>query len=54
MTTKSNLRFLLALGNKKVIVLKNAESVNIYSNCNPLQEKNRVAIERISNAITVK
>lgn len=54
MTTKTNLRFLLALGNKKVIVLKDAETLSVYSDVSAEAEKHRLAVERISSAVSVK
>lgn len=54
MKVKSNLRFLLALGNKKVIVLKDDNDLSIYTDCPPDQEKHRLAVERIGSAVAAK
>ena len=50
MTKNSNLRFLLALKNKKVVVLKDQNSLNVYSDNRPAT-KNRLSIERLAEAV---
>ncbi len=47
MKNKTNLHFLLALGNKKIVVLKDNEQVHIYSD----DKKHTVHAERISEAL---
>lgn len=50
---KSNLRFLLALGSRKVVVLENSDRLNIYSDAKETEprEKSRVSVERITSAV---
>lgn len=49
---KTNLRFLLALGNKKVVVLKEADTLSVYSDNRPAGPKNRLSVERLTDAVS--
>ncbi len=51
MTKTNNLRFLLALGNKKVVVLKDQDTLNVYSDNRPASSKNRLSVERLAEAV---
>lgn len=51
MSRKTSLRFLLALGNTKVVVLNEEEGLQIYSDGKESRSKNAAA-ERISEALT--
>lgn len=51
MTQNSNLRFLLALGNKKVVVLKDHDTLNIYSDNRLTSARSRVSVERLAEAV---
>ncbi|MBR3604221.1 MAG: hypothetical protein IKL48_06095 [Elusimicrobiaceae bacterium] len=46
----NNLRFLLALGGQKVVVLQNQEHLHIYSS--PLSCKNNVSVGRLADAVS--
>ncbi len=48
MKTNSNLRFLLALGNQKVIIMQEAESLRVYGT--PRQRAN-ISVSRLSDAV---
>lgn len=54
MTQKTNLRFLLALGNHKLVVVENQQEVSVYTNAHPTHEKNRVDAERIGQAVLAR
>ena len=43
------LRFLLALGGKRVVVMQEAEDLHVYSDQRPC--RNPISAERISNAL---
>ncbi len=47
-----SLRFLLALGGKKVVVMQDQENMHVYSDQAP--RSNGVFVERISHALTAK
>lgn len=52
---KTNLRFLLALGNTKVVVLKDPENtLQIYTGGNETDKKVTVTAEHISEALSAK
>lgn len=53
MKTKTNLRFLLALGNTKVVVLKEENDLHIYSNTPEKPLKGTIAAERLTEALTL-
>ena len=48
MKNKTNLHFLLALGDKKIVVLKEKEQIHIYSD----DKKHAIHAERISEALS--
>lgn len=52
--TKTNLRFLLALGNRKVVVLEDEQQLSVYSDASKSRESNRVNAERIGQAVTAR
>ncbi len=52
MKQNNNLRFLLALGGQKVVVLQNQENLQIYGS--PISDGNNVSICRLSDAVTGK
>ncbi len=52
MKNQTNLRFLLALGNTKIVVLKDHEDLQVYSNHTEKRQKNTVAAERLTEALT--
>lgn len=52
MTKTHNLRFLLALGNKKVVVLKEKDSFSVYSDKTTEKSKNSVSLERLTDAVS--
>ncbi len=47
-----SLRFLLALGGKKVVVVQNQQDLQVYSDQAP--RSGHVFVERISNAIAAR
>lgn len=51
MTKKTSLRFLLALGNTKVVVLNEQEGLQVYADTST-SRKHALAAERISEALT--
>ena len=53
MNKKTSLRFLLALGNTKVVVLNEQEGLQVYSGGKTSGNKHAVAAERISEALSV-
>lgn len=53
MKNQTNLRFLLALGNTKIVVLKEQDDLQVYSNHNERHPKNTVAAERLTEALSV-
>ncbi len=53
MTQKTNLRFLLALGNKKVVVMQNENDLHIYSDSRPCRQPG-LSLQRISEAVSAK
>ncbi len=53
MKKKTSLRFLLALGNTKVVVLNEQEGMQVYSDGASSRKKHAVAAERISEALSV-
>ncbi len=53
MKNKTNLRFLLALGNTKMVVLKEQNDLHIYANNPDKRLKNAVAPERLTEALSV-
>lgn len=52
MQNKTHLRFLLALGNKKVIVTQDQQQWRAYSNGRPRDR--RVSAERVYQAVLVR
>ncbi len=56
MTTKtSNLRFLLSLGNTKMVVLKDENDLHIYTNqLDKTKRKEAIATERVTEALLTK
>ncbi len=52
MTKTNNLRFLLALGNKKVVVVEEQDKMNVYSDNRPSGSKNRLSVERLAEAVS--
>lgn len=52
MKKKTSLRFLLALGNSKVVVLNEQEGMQVYSGGKASHKKHAVAAERISEALS--
>lgn len=53
MNKKTSLRFLLALGNTKVVVLNDQEGLQVYAD-NSTSQKHAVAAERISEALAAQ
>ena len=53
MNKKTSLRFLLALGNTKVVVLNDREGLQVYAD-NSTRQKHAVAAERISEALATQ
>ena len=52
MQNATHLHFLLALGHKKVVVLKQQEQIAIYSDDNPSHRyQNRLSMERLAEAV---
>ena len=48
----AHLHFLLALGHKKVVVLKQQEQISIYSDDTPTRRyQNRLSMERLAEAL---
>ena len=61
MKNQTNLRFLLALGNTKIVVLKDHDDLQVYSNHTEKRHKhtekrhkNTVAAERLTEALTLR
>ncbi len=56
MTTKTpNLRFLLSLGNTKMVILKDEEHLHIYTNQpDKTSRKEAIATERVTEALLAK
>ena len=57
MTTKTtNLRFLLSLGDTKMVILQDKEDLHIYTNqaANSPRRKNMITAEHVSEAIVTK
>ena len=57
MTMKpTNLRFLLSLGNTKMVILQDEEDVHIYSNqsADASHKKNAITVEHVSEVIASK
>ncbi len=54
MKNQTNLRFLLALGNTKIVVLEDQENLHIYSNKTDKNQKTAVAAERLTEALTLR
>ena len=54
MKNKTNLRFLLALGNTKIVVLKDKDDLHVYTNSPNKRLKNTVAAERLTAALSVR
>ena len=52
MKNKSNLRFLLALGNQKVVVLEQAQNLHIYAD--KKNTRANVSLERLSSVMHTK
>lgn len=52
MQNKNNLRFLLALGNQKVVVMRQQDNFEIYSG--KKSGKQNVSLSRISTALAQK
>lgn len=51
---KTNLRFLLALGSRKVVVLENEQQLSVYSDTSHSRKSDRVNAERIGHAVTAR
>ncbi|WP_176776891.1 hypothetical protein [Candidatus Avelusimicrobium faecicola] len=55
MQKSTHLHFLLALGHKKVVVLKQQEQISIYSDDLPHHRyQNRLSMERLAEAVGVR
>lgn len=54
MTKKTSLRFLLALGNTKIVVLNQQEGLQVYAREDSVRNKHAVAAERISEALSAQ
>lgn len=54
MTNKPSLRFLLALGNTKVVVLNEEQGLQVYAAKDSKRQRHAVAAERISEALSVQ
>ncbi len=54
MKTKNNLRFLLALGNTKVVVLKDEHDLQVYANTPDKRFGTTVAPERLTEALATR
>ena len=54
MKNQTNLCFLLALGNTKIVVLKDHDDLQVYSNHTEKRHKNTVAAERLTEALTLR
>ena len=52
MNKTNNLRFLLALGSKKVVVMQGQEDLQVYTDQSP--SHGRLFVERISNALAAR
>ena len=52
MSTKSNLRFLLALGGQRIVVLKEQHQTNLY--INPLQHQKNISPAHLYAALQAK
>lgn len=52
MNTKSNLRFFLALGGQKVVVLQDQQHMQIYADKKPV--RGNVSVERMSAVLQTK
>ena len=53
-TKNPNLRFLLALGNTKMVVLKDEEDLHIYTNKTSRKTAQPIAVEHITEALLTK
>lgn len=54
MKNKQNLRFLLALGDRKVVVLQDEQELSVYSDTPTTRGAGRVSVERITSAVTAR
>lgn len=54
MKNKNNLRFLLALGNTKVVVLKDDNDWQVYANTPDKRFRTTVAPERLTEALAMR
>lgn len=54
MKNQTNLRFLLALGNTKIVVLKDQDELHVYANSADKHQKHAVAAERLTEALSVR
>ena len=54
MTKKTSLRFLLALGNTKIVVLNQQEALQVYARQDAAHKEHAVAAERISEALSLQ
>ncbi len=54
MKHQTNLRFLLALGNTKIVVLKDEDDLQVYSNPENKGKKHAVAPERLTEALVLR
>lgn len=54
MNKKTSLRFLLALGNTKVVVLQEQDALQVYADGKSNSQKHAVAAERISEVLSVQ
>ena len=53
MKNQTNLRFFFFFGNTKIVVLKDHEDLQVYSNHTEKHQKNTVAAERLTEALTL-
>lgn len=54
LTNTPNLRFLLALGNTKMVVLKDETDLHVYTNKFSKSTKQPIAVEHITEALLTK
>ncbi len=52
MNKKPNLRFIMALGGQKIIILQDDENLHVYSDKTP--ERKNVSLERVCDVIGKK
>ena len=52
MTKKPNLRFIMALGGQKIIILQDEQTMHVYSDKKP--ERKNVSVERVCHVLDIK